>query len=105
MRQPRKDRGKPKRDSFSPDVELAFCYGALQSLATLTAIVLPTFQAACKKVDYQAHWQVLKPHCPPIANVPCPPDCQNSRKHLFDGCHVCDCLRGKPRNPPLRRTK
>jgi hypothetical protein len=34
------------------------------------------------------------PQCTtPYGGMPCPADCPN--RHRFDGCHVCDCLRGK----------
>jgi hypothetical protein len=38
---------------------------------------------------------LFKPHCPPIAGIPCPPECSHHTDLRFDGCHVCDCLKGK----------
>lgn len=118
MRQPRKDRGKSKKRKCprlpktiaefdnpkayqqakenAAAITLAFRYGALQTLALLSVVVIPGFLKACKKADTNTHWMVFKPHCPPIAHVKCPKGCPN-RDKLSDvkGCHVCDCLHPK----------
>jgi hypothetical protein len=36
------------------------------------------------------------PHCPAWCGKECPVTCPNHGR-MFDGCHVCDCLHGKPK--------
>ena len=45
--------------------------------------------------DFENHWAVFKPHCPTLAGILCPSECKHSKELRFDGCHVCDCLKGK----------
>ena len=93
---PRESKEFKDRQQLNKRLNLTFWYGAFQSIAAVIAMVLPQFEVACKKADADAHWRVFKPHCPPIAHVRCPKNCQNHDKLAdMNGCHVCDCLQGK----------
>lgn len=39
------------------------------------------------------------PHCPDYCGKECPVTCPNHGR-MYDGCHVCDCLHGKPKEIP-----
>ena len=113
MRRPRKERSAKKlrrNPALGFDLSTILDHG-VGDMLVLTALcganfvekamvssVIPGFLSIMRnkgKFGPNEHWEAFKPHCPQICGVPCPPACENSKEAHFDGCHICDCLRGK----------